>query len=158
VKGTCLIALGYTRSPRTSPGTALLVLGGAHELYVADAERGCQLGQAHHRRVALSLLEAAYVLLTEAGKLCQLLLGLLPEVWSVQFRAIASAGDHLEAASVQARQEPARRRTRRSLNRGHPQAAQAGRRLGSPARVQGGSRKFDRYQRQQRDFPVTGCG
>src|ERR1700730_9047510 len=53
----------------------LLVLGRAHELHVADAERGCQLVEAHDRRVAPALLEAAYVLLAEARKLRQLLLG-----------------------------------------------------------------------------------
>src|SRR3984893_9683581 len=60
------------------PGLArkpLLVLGRAHELHVSDAERGCQLVEAHDRRVAPALLEAAYVLLAEARKLRQLLLG-----------------------------------------------------------------------------------
>jgi hypothetical protein len=33
--------------------------GGAHELHVADAERGCQLVEAHDCRVAPALLEAA---------------------------------------------------------------------------------------------------
>jgi hypothetical protein len=37
----------------------LLVLAGAHELHVADAERGCQLVEAHNCRVAPALLEAA---------------------------------------------------------------------------------------------------
>ena len=49
---------------------------------MADAERGCQLVGAHDRRVAPALLEAAYVLLAEPRKLCQLLLGqtlLLPD-------------------------------------------------------------------------------
>ena len=41
---------------------------------MADAERGCQLVQAHDCRVAPALLEAAYVLLAEAGKFRQLLL------------------------------------------------------------------------------------
>jgi hypothetical protein len=68
-------------------------------------ERGCQVVEAHDRRLAPALLEAAYVLLAEPRKLRQLLLGqtlLLPDpltfragVWSVQFRAIASTGDHL---------------------------------------------------------------
>ena len=35
---------------------------------MADAERGCQLVQAHDCRVAPALLEAGYVLLAEAGK------------------------------------------------------------------------------------------
>ena len=62
------------------PGLAgnLLVLGGAHELHVADAERGCQLVEAHDRRVAPALLEAAYVLLAEARNFCKLLLHRTP--------------------------------------------------------------------------------
>jgi hypothetical protein len=49
---------------------------------VADAERGRKLEEAHDRRVAPALLESAYVLLAEAGKLRQLLLSqplLLPD-------------------------------------------------------------------------------
>src|SRR5271169_1860395 len=40
---------------RTSPGTALLVLGWAHEFHVAHSERRRQLIEAHYRRVALPL-------------------------------------------------------------------------------------------------------
>src|SRR5258707_14772649 len=81
------MAIGNDRDPvnPSAPawrGNTLLVLGGAQELHVADAQRGRQLVEAHDRRVAPTLLEAAYVLLTEAGKLCELLLGqplLLPD-------------------------------------------------------------------------------
>ena len=48
---------------------------GAHELHVTHSERRRQLIEGHHSRVAPALLEAAYVLLAEAGKLSQLLLG-----------------------------------------------------------------------------------
>jgi len=37
-------------------GNTLLVLGGAHELHVADAERGCQLVEAHDSRIVPALL------------------------------------------------------------------------------------------------------
>jgi hypothetical protein len=60
----------------------LLLFGWAHELHVADTEGGCQLVDADYRRVAPTLLKAAYVLLAEAGELRQLLLGepfLLPD-------------------------------------------------------------------------------
>src|SRR6266852_322365 len=71
------MAVGDDRDPvNPSPpawhGNTLLVLGEAHELHVAHSERRRKLIAAHHRRVALPLLEAAYELLTEAGKLCQL--------------------------------------------------------------------------------------
>ena len=56
-------------------GNTLLVLGRAHELYVADAERGCQLVEAHDRRVAPALVKAANVLLAEPGKVRPPLLG-----------------------------------------------------------------------------------
>jgi hypothetical protein len=49
---------------------------------VAHMERGCQLIEAHNRRIAPTLLKAAYVLLAEPGKLRELLLGqafLLPD-------------------------------------------------------------------------------
>src|ERR1700730_4976063 len=74
----------------------LLVLGGAHELHVADAERGCQLVEADDRRVSLALFEAAYVLLAEAGKLRQLLLGqtlLLPDPLDVPPDQLAHVHD-----------------------------------------------------------------
>src|SRR6266403_2306436 len=56
-------------------GNTLVVLGRAHELHVAHSERRRELIEGHDRRVPLALFEAAYVLLTEARKLRQLLLG-----------------------------------------------------------------------------------
>lgn len=64
----------------------LLSLDWAYELDVADAERAGQFVDAYDRRIASALLEAAYVLLTEAGKVRQLLLGqtfLLPDSFNV---------------------------------------------------------------------------
>src|ERR1700730_6528704 len=45
-------------------GNTLLVFGWAHEFHVAGIERHRQFVEAHDRRVALPLLEAAYVMLT----------------------------------------------------------------------------------------------
>jgi hypothetical protein len=79
--------MGDNRDPvNPSPGpcteTRYSVRGEAHGLHVADAERGYQLVDAYNRRIAPDLFEAAYVLLAEAGKLRELLLGqafLLPD-------------------------------------------------------------------------------
>src|SRR5215472_9807280 len=59
------------------PALARITLGPrsrAHEFHVANTERRRQLVDAHDRRIAPSLLEAADVLLAEAGNLGQLLL------------------------------------------------------------------------------------
>jgi hypothetical protein len=45
------------------------------EIHVADPERHRQFVEGHERGIAPALFEAAYVLLAEAGKLRQLLLG-----------------------------------------------------------------------------------
>src|SRR5258708_39052699 len=74
--------LHRVRLRASARGNGFLFPAGAHEFHVADAECGCQLVDAYDRRIAPALLEAAYVLLAEAGKLRELLLGqafLLPD-------------------------------------------------------------------------------
>ena len=64
----------------------LFFIYGAYEIHVTDAERAGQFVGAYDRRIASALLEAAYVLLAEAGKVRQLLLGqtfLLPDSFNV---------------------------------------------------------------------------
>ena len=56
-------------------GRMLLLPVRTDEFRVADTKRGGQLVEANDCRVAAALLEAAYVLLAEAGKFRQLLLG-----------------------------------------------------------------------------------
>src|SRR5262249_39558168 len=71
--------LNFAQSP-------LLIRGGPHEIHAADTRCCRQFVEAHDRRVASPLFEAAYGSLTERGALCQPLLRqpfLLPDALDV---------------------------------------------------------------------------
>jgi len=60
------------RPPGRRTGTALIALGKAKELHMADAECHRELVQADDRKVSPTLLQTVYVLLSEPGALRRL--------------------------------------------------------------------------------------